>query len=134
MGQYEFCAKNDRLYLIFDSIPNRMLTHSNSKPQQEVKMSTTEPQCQAAQHTIPHPRFRRREDLTQKDRLYIAIVALNARIFGEWGTITQLARDFNISRTFVYMLAAAMVSVSELAFGVERLTLGCLKKPSVGSF
>jgi hypothetical protein len=59
--------------------------------------------------------------LTQKNRLYIAIVALNARIFGEWGTITQLARDFNISRTFVYMLAATMMSVSDVAFGVERL-------------
>ena len=85
-------------------------------------MSSTEPQYQAATHTIPHPRFRRREDLTQKNRLYIAIVALNARFLGEWGTITQLARDFNISRTFVYMLAAAMVSMSEVAFGAERLT------------
>ena len=85
-------------------------------------MSSTERQCQAEPHMIPHPRFRRREDLTQKNRLYIAIVALNARIFGEWGTITQLARDFNISRTFVYMLAATIVSVSEVAFGVERLT------------
>ena len=85
-------------------------------------MSSTYPQTQAAPHTTPHPRFRRREDLTQNHRLYIAIVVLNAKFFGEWGKITQLARDFNISRTFAYMLAATMVSVSEVAFGMERLT------------
>lgn len=95
---------------------------NRSTPQEGKIKSSKAPQSKAASDRTTPARFLRREDLTQKTRFYIAIAALNAQFFGEWGKITQLARGFNISRTFVYMLAATMVSVSEVAFDVERLT------------
>ena len=38
-------------------------------------------------------------------------------ISGIWGVITGLSREFNISRTFVYMLAAALKETGSAAFG-----------------
>ena len=46
-------------------------------------------------------RFKRRKDLTMEHRLSIAFMAL---MDDSWGIITKLARDYAISRTFVYML------------------------------
>jgi hypothetical protein len=46
-------------------------------------------------------KFQRRQDLTLHTRLHIAFVAMFS---DEWGTVTQLAKQFFISRTFVYML------------------------------
>ncbi len=39
-----------------------------------------------------------------------------AQTFGEWGTITALARQFLISRTFVYLLAAALKETEVFLF------------------
>ena len=82
---------------------------------QKLSLSRTVP------NTIKPVRFKRRVDLTQEIRLFIAIAALNANMHGEWGKITELSRTFNISRTFVYMLMNAMLSVSELLFGEYRI-------------
>jgi hypothetical protein len=54
------------------------------------------------------PSFLRRTDLTPYLRLYIAYTALMANILNSWGTITELSRQFQISRTFVYMLASKL--------------------------
>jgi hypothetical protein len=62
-------------------------------------------------------RFKRRHDLTDRMRIYIAAAALYARMTGEWGRITELSRSFQISRTFVYMLSYTMISFGEIAFG-----------------
>ncbi len=45
-------------------------------------------------------KFIRRRDLTPEKRLHIAFMALQV----VWGAVTELAREFMISRTFVYML------------------------------
>jgi len=83
---------------------------------QQLSLSQTVP------NTIKPARFIRRKELTQKIRMYIAISALHAQIFGEWGRISELSREFNISRRFVYMLMHTMLSVGELVFGEGKIT------------
>jgi len=69
---------------------------------------------------IPAPnrvrRFQRLTHLTVMMRLYIAYKAL----FGKWGIITQLANDYNISRTFVYMLKQSLEEMANVNFGVAE--------------
>jgi hypothetical protein len=65
----------------------------------------------------PHIRkFVRRPDLTPHIRLHIAVEALMAKSTGTWGTITQLAKQYVISRTFVYMLAFCLEYASPYIF------------------
>lgn len=63
------------------------------------------------------PQFIRRTDLTPSIRLSIAYTALMAQGAGLWGKITELARQFLISRMFVYMLAHALEEHSQIIFG-----------------
>jgi hypothetical protein len=44
-------------------------------------------------------------------------MALTARATGTWGKITELSRQFMISRMFVYMLANALQETSLTVFG-----------------
>lgn len=53
-------------------------------------------------------KFIRRSDVTPYLRLFIAFTALQAQREHTWGVITALARTYHISRTFVYLLAAAL--------------------------
>jgi len=62
-------------------------------------------------------KFVRRSDLTPSTRLYIAYTALTAMSDYSWGTITVLARQFMISRMFVYMLANSLKQTSFIVFG-----------------
>lgn len=62
-------------------------------------------------------KFIRRPDLTTFDRLQIAYEALCAKIFGLWGTISALAKYYNISRTFIYDTLAVFENIVELVFG-----------------
>lgn len=62
-------------------------------------------------------KFTRREDLTSEIRLAIANMALSARMFGEWGTITGLANQYDVSRTFVYSLASTLKEAAPMLFG-----------------
>ncbi len=61
-------------------------------------------------------KFTRRPDLTPEIRLNIAYLALEAQQNGKWGKITELARYFIISRTFVYMLASLLATASTIIF------------------
>ena len=61
--------------------------------------------------------FIRRRDLLPETRLLIACTAVTAMISGIWGVVTDLSREFNISRTFVYMLAAMLKETGSAAFG-----------------
>jgi hypothetical protein len=61
-------------------------------------------------------KFVRRKDLTPDIRLQIAYTALMAQTFNNWGVITALSLDFMISRTFIYMLAAALKQTSDILF------------------
>jgi hypothetical protein len=58
-------------------------------------------------------KFTRRKDLTPKKRLQIAYIALQ----GVWGVITQLSREFMISRTFIYKLMKDLKKITEAVFG-----------------
>ena len=51
--------------------------------------------------------------MTPDIRLNLAYTAL----YGTWGVIVQLAGDFMISRTFVYMLMKDLKEITEAAFG-----------------
>jgi hypothetical protein len=62
-------------------------------------------------------KFMRRPDLTPSDRLHIAITALYAMRVGKWGAITNIAKQFIVSRTFVYMLATTLTETESLIFG-----------------
>ncbi len=64
----------------------------------------------------PGPKFVRRMDLTPVIRLYIGISAVLAQQRKQWGVITQLAREYLISRTFVYLLAFQVEQVGEALF------------------
>lgn len=58
-------------------------------------------------------KFFRRRDLTSEKRLHIAFMALH----GVWGAVSELARDFMISRRFVYMLRDDLQEITEQVFG-----------------
>ena len=60
--------------------------------------------------------FTRRDDLTDAIRLEIATNALHAMMNRVWGTITNLADQYNISRTFVYSLAQKLKEVGTFLF------------------
>ncbi len=63
------------------------------------------------------PKFTRRADLSPEIRLAIAHSALEAQKAGKWGEITKLARQFKISRTFVYIPASLLATTSVIIFG-----------------
>ncbi|MCP4876354.1 MAG: hypothetical protein GY896_12900, partial [Gammaproteobacteria bacterium] len=62
-------------------------------------------------------KFTRREDLTSEIRLAIANAVLFAQLFGEWGAITALAQQYDVSRTFVYSLASTLREAAPMLFG-----------------
>ena len=62
------------------------------------------------------PQFIRRNDLTPAIRLHIATTALVARNLGIWGVITDLSRQYLISRMFVYLLASQLEQTSLIHF------------------
>jgi len=62
-------------------------------------------------------RFTRRADLTAAIRLTIASSALHAKINRVWGTITDLAEEYHISRPFVYSLAETLKEAGQFLFG-----------------
>ena len=59
----------------------------------------------------------RRTDLTSLIRLYIAFTGLMAQRLKMRGLITELARQFQISRMFVYMLMSTLEQNTPLIFG-----------------
>ncbi len=64
--------------------------------------------------------FFRRPDLTPEIRTLIGCSASFAKSNGIYGTITSLARKFRISRTFIYMLAAAIEETSPILFNLKH--------------
>jgi hypothetical protein len=61
-------------------------------------------------------KFFRRHDLDVMTRLTIAFTALIAMVEKKRGTITKLAKEYLISRTFVYMLANSLMDHSQIEF------------------
>jgi len=66
--------------------------------------------------------FIRRTDLTPQIRLYIACTALMAQVNSTWGKLTELSRQYMISRTFVYMLIDMLEESSWVIFGDNQAT------------
>ena len=66
--------------------------------------------------SYPGPKFVRRTDLSPVIRLYIGVTALLAQQQNLWGVITHLAREYCISRTFVYVLAFQVAQAKETLF------------------
>ena len=62
-------------------------------------------------------KFQRRNDLTFEMRLSIACIALVSK---QWGIISQLAKTYAISRTFVYMLQANLDNALDGMFQVNE--------------
>jgi len=65
-------------------------------------------------------KFIRRDDLSNAIRLSIASSAIQAQMTGSWGTITELANKYNISRTFVYMLGSTLKESAQRLFGITE--------------
>ena len=61
-------------------------------------------------------RFTRRTDLASRVRLAIAADALHAMMNRVWGTITNLASEYQVSRSFVYSLATTLKEVGQFLF------------------
>ena len=70
---------------------------------------------------LPGNKFIRRYDLTPSIRLYIAFTVLMARACGNWGKVTELSRQFMISRMFVYVLVNTLNETSSVVFGDNAL-------------
>jgi len=66
-------------------------------------------------------KFYRRKDLTVETRLYIAFMALMSN---KWGLITRMAKQYAISRTFVYMLQSQLNTAVEDYFYGESAHSG----------
>lgn len=60
--------------------------------------------------------FTRRADLTNEIRLNIGATALSAIINKQWGTVTRLAEQFEISRTFIYFLSNGLKKAGQFIF------------------
>ncbi len=60
--------------------------------------------------------FTRRTDLSNRIRVTIAINALYAMFNGVWGTVSNLAIEYNISRTFIYSLAQTLNEAGHFLF------------------
>ena len=65
-------------------------------------------------------KFMRRPDLTSSKRLYIATTALLAMLNHHWGTISGMAKQFDVSRTFIYMLASTLMDMDSVLFGTTN--------------
>ena len=70
---------------------------------------------------LPGNKFIRRHDLIPLVRLQIAFTVLMARTCGTWGKVTELSRQYMISRMFVYMLANDLSEASSIVFGDNAL-------------
>lgn len=62
-------------------------------------------------------KFFRRPDLDPSQRLQIAVTALFAILNRQWGVISGLAKQFDVSRTFIYMLASTLNENDSSLFG-----------------
>lgn len=63
-------------------------------------------------------KFIRRPDLDSSKRLNIATTALFAMLNHQWGIISDMAKQFNISRTFIYMLVSTLTENDSALFGI----------------
>lgn len=63
--------------------------------------------------------FHRRKDLTEKIRMQIAISAYLAQEYSQWGIITSLARQHDVSRPFIYDLILKMKDSLSATFGLD---------------
>ena len=77
--------------------------------------------------------FTRRSDLSNTIRLAIATEALHAMMNGVWGTITNLADEYSISRAFVYSLAGRLKQAGKFLFGeaAEFAPVSTLRERSI---
>ena len=62
-------------------------------------------------------KFTRRHDLNSTKRLHIATTALFAMLNHQWGTISAMAKQYNVSRTFIYALASTLTEMDSVLFG-----------------
>jgi hypothetical protein len=63
--------------------------------------------------------FQRREDLTETIRMNIAVTAYLAQQRSEWGVITGIARQYGVSRPFVYYTLFKMQESLFMTFGTD---------------
>ncbi len=75
------------------------------------------PNMNASEFRTGPKKFVRRSDLSSEIRRQIACAAIVAKASGQWGVITELSRQYLVSRTFVYMLASTLQDADGLLFG-----------------
>ena len=79
--------------------------------------------CPSLADQFPRRCFTRRSDLTAEKRLAIASSALHATTHRVWGKITELAEEYQVSRPFVYSLAATLKEAGRFLFEQATDTL-----------
>ncbi len=67
------------------------------------------------------PKFIRRDDLTFEVRLALVFQSYTAQINREWGVISELTRQHDVSRTFIYdLLSIFKEGLSHLLFPQKK--------------
>ena len=74
------------------------------------------PQQATINHTLSSPKFVRRNDLTLSVRVELVISAYMAQIQRDWGKISSLSKDYNVSRSFIYNLLSSFKREIEQVF------------------
>ena len=74
-------------------------------------------------NSISTPKFFRRKDLTTEIRLDIAYNASKAQQLKEYGTITAIAKQYNICRDTVYNLLKPLKNITSNLFSPKKKTL-----------
>ncbi len=77
------------------------------------------------------PKFLILKDLTPKMRLEIASIALTAQTLNMWGAITKLAKQYSVSRNFIYELLKVLKDTSPLIFAPSKAITQLSKKDAV---
>jgi hypothetical protein len=91
---------------------NKLLTDTNNLPE----------------YVFTGKKFLRREDITEAIRAHIAVTGFMAMENSNYGIITNLSRQFNVSRPFVYDAIDSLKAVFPIIFNKSSSELNAIDK------
>ena len=83
------------------------------------------------EYVFTEKKFLRREDLTESIRSYIAVKGFLAKQSSQRGGITNISRQFNISRPFVYEAISSLEAVLPIIFSKIPSKINSVDKKNV---
>ena len=79
------------------------------------------------------PKFLILKDLTPKMRLEIASIAYTAQTLNTWGAITQLSKQYQVSRNFIYELIKVIKDASSIMFAPAKAVQHLSKEDAISN-